>query len=128
VGQQIVERDGAGSGHGVVERSIDRAEHAGVLELRRPCCDRVVEREAPLLEQLQRCRARDRLAQRRDAEDRVALERQPRFEIAPADGAAVSDAAVAPDQGGRPSQAAFVHRGTDGGLDRLAATFCPGHR
>jgi len=63
VGEEIVERDRPRGRHRVVEVGVERAQHARAPELRRPVRDRVVEREAALLEQLQRGHRRDRLAQ-----------------------------------------------------------------
>ena len=75
--QHVVHRDGADGWH---RRAVDRAErieeHLSIGELGQQVVDRVVEAQPALLDQHERGHRRDRLAHRRDAEHRVALDRR----------------------------------------------------
>ena len=75
VRQQILERDRPLGGIGRVQRPVRITQHAHVRELGRPATDRIVQGEAPFLEQRQGDDRRDRLGDRSDPEQCVALDR-----------------------------------------------------
>jgi hypothetical protein len=98
VGQQILERDRPKGRIGRVERPLRVAQHPHAGELRRPAADRVVQREAPFVEERQRDDRRDRLGHRRDPEQRIALDRQSGVDVAPAGRGRLHDTPAPPDQ------------------------------
>ena len=73
-------------------------QHAQVRELRCALRDRIVQRESSLVEQHQCRDGRHRLAHRRDAEDRVALDWKAARQVAAPDRRLVDNLAVAPGQ------------------------------
>ena len=92
--EQILDRDRPMGGHGVVELGVDRAQHAAVGELRQQLVDRLLQPQQALVDQRQRRRRGDRLGQRGDPEDRVALQRRVVAERRRADGVDVQLVAV----------------------------------
>ncbi len=73
--EQVVDGDRPLGRHGVVEWSVEAAEHASIGELGEELVHRAAQLEHPVLDEDHRRGGRDRLGQRGDPEDRVALER-----------------------------------------------------
>ncbi len=74
-GQKIAQRDRASGRHGVVERTVDALQHLAVRELGQQRVDRIVQPQLRFFDQDHGGRGRDRLDDRRDAENRVAPHR-----------------------------------------------------
>ena len=83
--------------------------------------DRIGQRQLAVLDQRHRCGDRDRLGHRGDAEDRVALHRQTRVDVAVAELVDLPHLAGMPDQRDRAGEQAGVDRLADGGL--IASSF-----
>jgi hypothetical protein len=82
--QQVAHGDRPTGGHHVVDRRLRGAHHHRRRQLREPALDRVVQAEPTLVDEQHRRRGGDRLAVRRDPEDRVARHRRP-VDVAGAD-------------------------------------------
>ena len=105
--EEIFERDRPPCRNRVVERGVDRAQHLPVRELGHELVDRVVEAERAVVHERQCGHRRDRLRERRDAEDRVAPEGRSVGERGRADHLDV-DVVTARDQGDKSGQLPFV--------------------
>ena len=73
--EEVLHRDRALRGHGVVELGVEGAQHAAVGELGEQVVDGLVQADDPLLDQRHRGDRGDRLGERRDAEDGRPVER-----------------------------------------------------
>src|SRR5205823_3592141 len=73
--QQIAHDDRPRRRHGIVEGRVDSLQHFAVGQLGQQPIDRVAQPQLAFFDQDHRRRGRDRLGQRRDAEDRVAPHR-----------------------------------------------------
>jgi hypothetical protein len=74
-GEKIAQRDRSSGGDGIVERTVDGAQHLAICQLRQPRVDRLVEPKLGLLDQDHGGRRCDRLGHGGDAEDGVAPHR-----------------------------------------------------
>jgi hypothetical protein len=77
--------------------NVTSTQDAHLRKLRRPASDWIVKREPALLEQHERRSRGDRFRHRRNAEQCVALDRQPILHIAPSNTRSLDHLAVAPD-------------------------------
>ena len=95
--QQIAKRDRALRLVSLIKWAIGVAQHPHACQFRCALRDGLVEVETAFVEQHQRGDGRDRFCQRGDAEDRVALDRQPRHKVSQPDCRRLEDCAVSPD-------------------------------
>ena len=73
--EQVVDGDRPRGRHGVVERSVEAAEHPSIGELGEELVHRIAQLEHAVLDEDHGRGGRDRLGQRGDPEDRISLER-----------------------------------------------------
>ena len=111
--QEIAERDRACGLVCLVQRSLRITQHAHARELGRTSRDRLVEVKASFVEHRQRRDGGRGLGHRRDAEDGVALDRQPGSQVALPYRCDVDHLAVAPDQGSGPGEFAKFRIGCE---------------
>jgi hypothetical protein len=106
--QQIPKRDRALRVVGLIERTLRIAQNTHPRKLRSAARNRLIQFEPPLIEQRQRRDGRHWLRHRRNAKDRIALNRQGGRQVAPADGHGPEDAALSPDKCGSAGQLSCV--------------------
>ena len=109
VGEEIVEGDLARRRHGLIERTLGILQHTGILELRRPFRDGIVELELALLHQHQGGERRHWLGHRGDAEERVALHGQLLLDVALAERVDLRDFAMAVEKRDEAGKIARIH-------------------
>src|SRR6476620_1291188 len=117
--QQIVEGDRTRGFIGLIEWTSCVAQHAHLRELGCARRDRLVEREASLVEERQRGGRRDRLRHRGDAEDRIALDGQPGHQVSPPDSGDLLNRSLTPDQRRRAGEVSCLDARTECLLDLI---------
>src|SRR6185369_11972755 len=84
VHEDVPHGDGSRRRFGAIERSFRIEKDLAVRKFRQPALDRIVERHLAVLDQYETRSVGDRLRHRREAEDRVALDRNLLLTILPA--------------------------------------------
>ena len=111
VGHQVLDRDVARRGIGVLDWTLCVLQHLHAGELGHPLSDRVVQPELAFLHQHQRRGGGDRLGHRGDAEERVARHWRAAGDVALAQRVELQFLALAPDQRHKAREVARVdHR------------------
>ena len=101
-------------------RCIERFEDLQVCKLRQILFDRIVETEAPLLDELHGRRRRDRLGHRGDAEQRVGRERAPGRDVRHTEGALIEHALAIGDERDHARHVLALNRATQRRVDARA--------